>query len=71
MENLSCMNDQELDDTFDELLQDVTLGVSSISDGAAVELNGKRISNSNVALLTALKLITISKILKHFEEEQA
>lgn len=61
--------ESELDDMFEDLIEDILSSVTAISNGSTVLFDGERIPNSKLAVDAAKNLLAVSAILEVFEGE--
>lgn len=62
--------ESELDDMFEDLIEDIQASVTAISDGSTVLIDNKYVPNSKLAVEAAKNLLAVSVILEVFEEDQ-
>lgn len=61
--------ESELDDMFEDLMDNIESSLTAISNGSTVLIDGERISNSKLAVDAAKNLLAVSAILEVFDGE--
>lgn len=61
--------ENELDNMFEDLIENIQANVTAISNGSTVLIDGERIPNSKLAVDAAKNLLAVSAILEVFEGE--
>ena len=67
--NLFSKEEIALDHELGNLIDDIQLNVHGIAEDSTVTVDGKYISNSELAVTTAKELLRVSEILKMYENE--
>lgn len=67
--NLFSKEEIALDHELGNLIDDIQLNVHAITEDCTVTVDGKYISNSELAVTTAKELLRVSEILKLYENE--
>ena len=67
--NLFSKEEIALDHELGNLIDDIQLNVHAIAEDSTVTVDGKYISNSELAVTTAKELLRVSEILKLYENE--
>lgn len=67
--NLFSKEEIALDHELVNLIEDIKFNVHVIEEDSTVTVDGKYISNSELAVTTAKKLLRVSEILKLYENE--
>jgi hypothetical protein len=67
--NLFSKEEIALDHELGNLIDDIQLNVHAIAEDSTVTVDGKYISNSELAITAAKELLRVSEILKLYENE--